>query len=671
MGDFNSVLNSSERVNCHAYAMTDLLQFRLNNDLLDAKSTGLQFSWNRGNKWAKLDRVLVNCEWELLQWECWAEFKNMEFLFDHCAVLLHLIQSSTNGPKPFKFFNMWMKHEAFDRIVEDVWHFRVTRTRQFRLCKKLKMLKQPLRQLNKREFGHISSRGEHTRSTYSDVMGQLLMNPSNPSLIAEADLLRKKVTFFSDAERVFFQQKVKCVLINDGDKCSEFFHSLVKKQASMNSIPFIVTDQGTTTSLNSIVEEFLAYYNTIFGSTVPTTPIDWNVFREGPLLLVDELQNLTKDVEITEVKEALFSMGNDKAPWPNGYTVGFFNQKWNTVGNTLFEAVSEFFISGRLLKQLNHAIVVLIPKKINHIAFADDVMMFARGNIDSVSILAKAIHTFSQVYALHVNPQKSNIYLAGEIKDNRQDILDLVSFPEGKLPVRYLGLPLTSQRASERDFAPLVNKVDENIRKWNAKTLSVAGKVEILSAIQGIEGKAHCSKRKMWRLAILTTVYYTWKLRNGVRFDNEAVNIDAVTKIKVGCTRFGRSEGDGWKFKPVALRAYVCGWFNVPDWESGSTHEHAGVKVTIKDSDQTPSMDGDKGGNGSTSELAGVKVTVKDSNQSPYVHVSMDGIEGALEAEEYKSPSSPVTNDYDDDVNFVPESEEVDGEPLYPKLVVA
>ncbi|VFQ93025.1 unnamed protein product, partial [Cuscuta campestris] len=123
---------------------------------------------------------------------------------------------------------------------------------------------------------------------------------------------------------------------------------------------------------------------------------------------------------------------------------------------------------------------------ITHVTFADDVMMFCRGNVDSVNVLAKAINIFSQVSGLHVNPLKSNIFLAGEIKDRTEDILALVPFPQGKLPVRYLGLPLTSQRASERDFAPLVNKVDEHIRKWNAKTLSAAGRLELIrSVIQG------------------------------------------------------------------------------------------------------------------------------------------------------------------------------------------
>ncbi|VFR03542.1 unnamed protein product, partial [Cuscuta campestris] len=117
-----------------------------------------------------------------------------------------------------------------------------------------------------------------------------------------------------------------------------------------------------------------------------------------------------------------------------------------------------------------------------------DLMLFSRGDIESVTVLADALNHFSQASGLRVNPQKSSIFLAGEVKDNRQDILNLVQFPLGRLPVRYLGLPLTSQRASERDFAPLIAKVEDNICKWNTKTLSQAGRVELIrSVIQGIQ----------------------------------------------------------------------------------------------------------------------------------------------------------------------------------------
>ncbi|VFQ82222.1 unnamed protein product [Cuscuta campestris] len=402
MGDFNCVANSNERLNCHsqaAYSMTDLFQFRINNDLVDSKSTGLQYTWNKGNKWAKLDRVLINHDWEAIDWVCWAEFKDMQIESDHCHVVLNLIQNNSKGT--------------------------------------------PLLSYHPSEFLGYQSGG------YKAI-----------------------------------QRKIKTELVLEGDKCTKYFHALMRKQHASNSISFLTTGGGgVTSSLEDIVGQFTGYYTNLFGHCPNVMPIDWSVFQEGNVINPMEALTLNRNVHIDEVKEALFSIGNDKAPRPDGFTASFFKRKWNMVGQTVFEAVDEFFRSGKLLKQINHATVAPIPKVKEN---PDDLMLFSRGDITSVKVLADALKHFSQVSGLHVNPQKSNIHLAGQIKDNKEEILILVQFPLGQC--RYLGLPLTSQRASERDFAPLISKVEENIRRWNTKTLSQAGRVELIrSVIQGIQ----------------------------------------------------------------------------------------------------------------------------------------------------------------------------------------
>ena len=62
------------------------------------------------------------------------------------------------------------------------------------------------------------------------------------------------------------------------------------------------------------------------------------------------------------MKDALFFMGNDKSPGPDGYTAAFFKEAWDIVADDVTNAVSEFFINGRILKELNHTIIALIPK---------------------------------------------------------------------------------------------------------------------------------------------------------------------------------------------------------------------------------------------------------------------------------------------------------------------
>lgn len=58
----------------------------------------------------------------------------------------------------------------------------------------------------------------------------------------------------------------------------------------------------------------------------------------------------------------MFGIGKDKSPGPDWFTSAFFKRSWSVVGKLVTEAVNEFFVNDALLKQLNNAIVALIPK---------------------------------------------------------------------------------------------------------------------------------------------------------------------------------------------------------------------------------------------------------------------------------------------------------------------
>ena len=64
-------------------------------------------------------------------------------------------------------------------------------------------------------------------------------------------------------------------------------------------------------------------------------------------------------------------MDNNKVSGPDGYNALFFKKAWNIIADDIFAAVNKFFMSGKLLKQINHALIALIPKsdqasQVNH-----------------------------------------------------------------------------------------------------------------------------------------------------------------------------------------------------------------------------------------------------------------------------------------------------------------
>ncbi|KAL0291807.1 UNVERIFIED_CONTAM: hypothetical protein Sradi_7012900 [Sesamum radiatum] len=79
-------------------------------------------------------------------------------------------------------------------------------------------------------------------------------------------------------------------------------------------------------------------------------------------LTAEESADLIAPVTQSEIKAAFFDISEDSAPGPDGYTSAFYKAAWPEIGPDIIAAITEFFDSGRLLKQLNATTLVLIPK---------------------------------------------------------------------------------------------------------------------------------------------------------------------------------------------------------------------------------------------------------------------------------------------------------------------
>lgn len=79
-------------------------------------------------------------------------------------------------------------------------------------------------------------------------------------------------------------------------------------------------------------------------------------------MLSAQCEMLSQHVSADEITKTVFAMPLSKNPIPDGYSIEFFRSAWSTVGPHVIAAVSEFFTSGRLLKDLNNTTITLIPK---------------------------------------------------------------------------------------------------------------------------------------------------------------------------------------------------------------------------------------------------------------------------------------------------------------------
>ncbi|XP_074289299.1 uncharacterized protein LOC141614454 [Silene latifolia] len=99
--------------------------------------------------------------------------------------------------------------------------------------------------------------------------------------------------------------------------------------------------------------------------------------------------------------------------------------------------------------------------KLTHLLFADDLLLFCRGDVRSIMLLLRAFSTFSATSGLVVNEAKSEVVFAGVSDELKQDILQISGFQEGGLPFRYLGIPIQPGRLTKQDCNILVERIED------------------------------------------------------------------------------------------------------------------------------------------------------------------------------------------------------------------
>ncbi|GJY29441.1 RNA-directed DNA polymerase, eukaryota, reverse transcriptase zinc-binding domain protein [Tanacetum coccineum] len=70
-------------------------------------------------------------------------------------------------------------------------------------------------------------------------------------------------------------------------------------------------------------------------------------------------------------------------------------------------------------------------------------------------------------------------------KDAKREISSIFPFKEGKLPVRYLGVPLITKKISVKECKQLVDKVSQKLNDWKNKSLSYARRAQLIASVLG------------------------------------------------------------------------------------------------------------------------------------------------------------------------------------------
>ncbi|XP_048492970.1 uncharacterized protein LOC104891364 [Beta vulgaris subsp. vulgaris] len=114
--------------------------------------------------------------------------------------------------------------------------------------------------------------------------------------------------------------------------------------------------------------------------------------------------------------------------------------------------------------------------KMSHLCFADDLLLFCKGEFRSIYTIVQGFEMFSHASGLEVNKTKSEVYYAGMSNNEIHRVTDVSGFQVGKLPFRYLGVPISTTKLKAKDCQVMIEKMTGRIRLWSTRHLSLAAR---------------------------------------------------------------------------------------------------------------------------------------------------------------------------------------------------
>ncbi|GJT66824.1 sodium/hydrogen exchanger 6, partial [Tanacetum coccineum] len=318
LGDFNAALNIEDH-SSGGYepnvAMHDFKECVQVMEVADVNSTGLYYTWNQKPKGSngtlkKIDRIMGN------------------------------LQFNDDFPGSFAIFQPYRISDHSPCVL--------------RIPTRLKGLKSPLRKLL-HDYGNLHERVNKIRVELDEAQKAIDRDPSSSILREEhAHYLLAFKEAQMDEER-FLKQKAKVEWLQAGDSNTTYFHKIVKSKCAIKRIEMVSDSSNIFYDGNQVLGAFVQQYNQFLGAEGVSNPLD------DQDLFIRVLDNskadcMVHDVTNDEIKSVMFSMGDDKAPGPDGF------KAWDVVGGDITCAIRDFFSIGKLLKKLNHTIISLIPK---------------------------------------------------------------------------------------------------------------------------------------------------------------------------------------------------------------------------------------------------------------------------------------------------------------------
>ncbi|XP_071685251.1 uncharacterized protein [Lolium perenne] len=335
LGDFNEILFAGEKEGGPAQAQGAMEAFRRTLEqceLADLGFVGDPFMWR--NNWhladgyirERLDRAVANAAWRCL-FPLYRVINGDPRHSDHRPIIVELNEQSSplegrgGGEKCFRFEASWLQEEGCEGVVEEAWN-RAFEEGAEGAYEGLKKISGSLATWDREVLGELKHRIKRAKKEL-EAYRRKEINQHN---INKERLLKYKLSHLEDQYNIFWQQRARANWLKNGDRNTSFFHAHASERRKVNRIKKLRREGGGVVEREEEIGPFITnFYKSLFLSSAGQ--VNEDLLQFVPKSVTSAMNDhLNSPYTVEEVRKALDSIGDLKAPGPDGMLALFYKK---------------------------------------------------------------------------------------------------------------------------------------------------------------------------------------------------------------------------------------------------------------------------------------------------------------------------------------------------------
>lgn len=141
-------------------------------------------------------------------------------------------------------------------------------------------------------------------------------------------------------EEIAWRQRSRIQWLKNGDKNTKYFHRMATVHRRFNTIDTIEGGGDTIIDADTIKMTIQNYYQNLYSETENWRP-DFNL-QDFTTINREEQEWLQRRFEEEEVLQCIKLCASDKAPGPDGFSMGFYRKFWSVLKSDIMNTNAPF-----------------------------------------------------------------------------------------------------------------------------------------------------------------------------------------------------------------------------------------------------------------------------------------------------------------------------------------